>query len=150
MNKFSAEIKKIPDKEASYIEVPFDVEAIYGKKRVKVHALLDQVSYRGSIVKMGLPCYMLGIPKIIREQLQKTYGDRIEVVIEEDLEVRSVEVPEEIKVCLNKDELAYVNDLSFTSQKKLFQPWLSAKTTTTKQKHQELIVQAIQMREVKK
>lgn len=150
MNKFSAEIKKIPDKEASYIEVPFDVEAVYGKKRVKVHALLDQVSYRGSIVKMGLPCYMLGIPKIIREQLQKTYGDRIEVVIEEDLEVRSVEVPEEIKVCLNTDELAYVHDLSFTSQKKLFQPWLSAKTIATKQKHQELIVQAIQMREVKK
>ena len=55
--KFEAVIKKHPQKDAAYIEMPFDVEAVFGAKRVKVVAKFDGVEYRGSIVKMGLPCY---------------------------------------------------------------------------------------------
>ncbi|MGL5479695.1 MAG: DUF1905 domain-containing protein, partial [Clostridium sp.] len=51
--EFKAQIKKVEGKNASYIEIPFDVEAVYKKKRVKVKAKFDGIEYRGSIVKMG-------------------------------------------------------------------------------------------------
>jgi len=38
MKKFNAEIKKIEEKGGAYIEIPFDLEEVYGGKRVKVKA----------------------------------------------------------------------------------------------------------------
>ena len=38
MIKFDAIIKKAPDMDAAYIEIPFDVKATFGKGRVPVHA----------------------------------------------------------------------------------------------------------------
>lgn len=49
--EFDAVIQAIPEKNGAYIEIPFDVEAIFGAKRVKVKATFDDVEYRGSIVK---------------------------------------------------------------------------------------------------
>ena len=43
MKKFNAEIKKIEGKDGAYIEIPFDVEEVYGAKRVKVKATFDVV-----------------------------------------------------------------------------------------------------------
>lgn len=67
--KFEAVIQKHPGKDATFIEIPFDVEETFGSKRVKVKAKFDEVEYRGSIVKMGVPCYMIGITKAIRKEL---------------------------------------------------------------------------------
>ena len=66
--KFEAVIKKVPDKDATFIEIPFDVEKEFGAKRVKVKAKFDGVDYRGSIVNMGLGCHMIGITKAIRSK----------------------------------------------------------------------------------
>ena len=90
---FKAEIKKHKDKDATYIEVPLDVEKEFGSKRVKVRVKFDNIDYRGSIVKMGLPCYMIGITKEIRNKIGKSYGDIISVEIEKDEDERIVELP---------------------------------------------------------
>lgn len=37
MKKFNAEIKKIEDKDGTYVEIPFNVEEVFGTKRVKVY-----------------------------------------------------------------------------------------------------------------
>ena len=39
--EFDAEIKKVPDIDGAYIEIPFDVKSEFGKGRVKVHVLFD-------------------------------------------------------------------------------------------------------------
>ena len=103
MKKFNAEIKKIEDKDGAYIEIPFDVEEVYGAKRVKVKATFDGVEYRGSIVKMGLPCYIIGITKEIRKKIEKEPGDIIEVTIEKDEEDRVVEIPTDFKERIELD-----------------------------------------------
>jgi hypothetical protein len=81
--EFDAEIKKVPDIDGAYVEIPFDVKAVFGKGRVPVNATFDGVPYRGSLVKMGLPCHIIGIRKEIRRQIGKQPGDTVRVTIEE-------------------------------------------------------------------
>ena len=121
MKKFNAEIKKIEGKDGAYIEIPFDVEEVYGAKRVKVKATFDGVEYRGSIVKMGLPCYIIGITKEIRKKIEKEPGDIIEVTIEKDEEDRVVEIPTDFKerIELDNNIKEFWNTLSFSIQKNM-------------------------------
>ena len=81
--EFNAEIKKVPDIDGAYIDIPFDVKAEYGKGRVAVHATFDGEPYDGSIVKMGTPCHIIGIRKDIRAKIGKQPGDTISVTVTE-------------------------------------------------------------------
>ena len=80
---FDGEIKKVSDIDGAYVEIPFDVKAVFGKGRVKVHATFDGVAYDGSLVKMKTPCHILGLRKDIRSQIQKQPGDSVHVTIKE-------------------------------------------------------------------
>jgi hypothetical protein len=81
--KFDAEIKKVPDIDGAYIEIPFDVKTEFGKGRVKVCATFDGEPYNGSVVKMGTPCHIIGIRKDIRAKIGKQPGDVIKVTLKE-------------------------------------------------------------------
>jgi hypothetical protein len=81
--EFDAIIKKVPDIDGAYVEIPFDVKAIFGKGHVPVYATFDNFPYQGSIVKMGTPCHIIGIRKDIRQQIGKQAGDSVHVTIEE-------------------------------------------------------------------
>ncbi|GHT20349.1 hypothetical protein AGMMS4957_06960 [Bacteroidia bacterium] len=81
--KFEAEIKKVPDIDGAYVEIPFDVKSEFGKGRVKVLATFDDERYEGSIVKMGTPCHIIGIRKDIRKKINKQAGDVIRVTVRE-------------------------------------------------------------------
>ena len=84
---YKTKIIKNEDMDAGYIIFPYDVKKEFGMGRVKVRAMFDDVLYEGSIVNMGVKnddgsvCYIIGIPRIIREQLNKSYGDEINVSI---------------------------------------------------------------------
>lgn len=80
---FEAVIRKVPDIDGAYVEVPFDVREIFGKGRVKVHAEFDRVPYDGSLVRMGTPGHILGIRKDIRAAIGKQPGDTVHVTIRE-------------------------------------------------------------------
>ena len=85
---FNAEIKKVPDIDGAYIEIPFDIKKMFGKGRLKVHATFDGEPYNGSIVNMGVKnadgsvCYILGVRKDIRVKIGKEAGDVVEVMFE--------------------------------------------------------------------
>ena len=87
--EFEAEIKKVPDMDGAYVEVPFNIRKEYGKGRVKVAATFDDVVYNGSIVNMGAKnvdgsiCYIIGITKDIRVKIDKEVGDMAKVTIKE-------------------------------------------------------------------
>lgn len=139
MEKFNAIIKSIEDKDGAYIEIPFDVEKVYGAKRVKVKATFDGIEYRGSIVKMGLPCYMIGITKALRSKIGKQPGDNIEVTIEKDEEERVVEIPEEFREEIKKDSdiEEFWNSLSFSIKNKYIKWITSAKKEDTRKRRLE-------------
>lgn len=81
--EFEAEIKKVPDIDGAYIEIPFDVKAEFGKGRVPVTASFDGEIYAGSLVRMKTPGHIIGIRKEIRGIIGKQPGDRVKVTIKE-------------------------------------------------------------------
>lgn len=86
MNKsfeFEAIIKKVPDLNGAYIEIPLDVKAVFGKGRVPVRATFDGEHYDGQLVKMGTPGHIIGIRKDIRAKIGKQPGDTIHVTLQE-------------------------------------------------------------------
>ena len=81
--EFTAVIRKVPDIDGAYVEIPFDVREEFGKGRVKVHATFDGVGYDGSLVRMGTPCHILGLRKDIRPRIGKPPGDTVAVRLQE-------------------------------------------------------------------
>lgn len=81
--EFDAVIKKVPDLDGAYIDIPFDVKKEFGKGRVPVTATFDSEPYEGSLVKMSTPGHIIGIRKDIRAKIGKQAGDTIKVTIEE-------------------------------------------------------------------
>ena len=77
--EFDAVILQNGDMDAAYVEVPFDIKALFGKGRLLVHATFDGVPYDGQIVKMGTPCFIIGLRKDIRKQIGKSFGDTVHV-----------------------------------------------------------------------
>ena len=81
--EFDAEIKKNPDMDAAYVEIPFDVKAAFGKARVPVRATFDGEVYDGQLVKMGTPCHIIGVHRDIRAKIGKQQGDTVRVTLRE-------------------------------------------------------------------
>lgn len=87
IHQFTATIERSGDMEAAYVRVPIDIKKEYGKGRLKVQATFDGEPYNGSVVNMGVKnadgsvCYIIGIPQAIRKKIDKTFGDKVEVVL---------------------------------------------------------------------
>ena len=81
--EFDAVILQNEEMDAAYVEVPFGIKALLGKGRLSVHATFDDVPYDGQIVKMGTPCYIIGVRKDIRKQMGKSFGDTVHVTFYE-------------------------------------------------------------------
>ena len=87
--EYDAVLYELEDSGGAYVQFPWDIRERFGKGRVKVHAEFDGIGYDGSIVNMGLKnadgsvCYIIGVLKSIRKQLNKSDGDSIHVRIEE-------------------------------------------------------------------
>jgi hypothetical protein len=119
----------------AFVTIPFDVEKTFGKKRVKVKATIAGEPDRGSLVRMGGDCHILGVRKDIREKTGKTFGDEIEIEIEEDTERREVSIPQDLKKAFENDPEAgdIFSQLSYTHQKEYVQWIEEARRDQTRQ-----------------
>ena len=59
------------------VEVPFDIKALFGKGRLLVNATFDGIPYSGQVVKMGTPCYIIGVSKQILHSALPEAEERI-------------------------------------------------------------------------
>ena len=119
----------------AYVEIPFDVEEAFGSKRPKVKAMIEGVPYRGTLMRMGSECHILGILKDIREQIGKSFGDEVTVTVEPDTDPRVIEVPKDLMKELknNKEAKAFFDKLSYTHQKEYVRWVEEAKKDETRQ-----------------
>lgn len=133
MKEFLAEIKKQEGIDGTYVEIPFDVEAVFGAKRVKVKAWFDGMEYRGSIVRMG-GCFMIGLTQALRKAIAKSPGDAVKVKVEKDEEERTIELPEDFQRALNKNAAAkeFYGGLSFSRKREFYQWIIEAKKSETR------------------
>lgn len=127
---------------ATGIEIPFDVEAVFGSKRVPVKAVINGAEYRGSIVRMGGK-YMLGIPKAFRETAGIHAGEHIVVTIERDTDERTVAVPNDFAEVLVRSGLRDAFDtMSYTHRKEHVRAIEEAKAAETRTRR---IAKAVEM-----
>ena len=110
----------------AFVEVPFDVEAAFGSKRPKVKAMIEGIPYRGTLTRMGTDCHVLGIRKEIREQIGKTFGDEVTIMLESDTEPRVIEIPDQLQKAFKAEKEAKVRfeRLSYTHQKE-YVSWIN-------------------------
>ena len=105
---------------------PYDVQQEFGTRgRVPVKAIIDGVSYVGTMIKYGRPQHMLPLLKAIRNQIGKRAGDTVSVIVERDETVRTIEIPPAFKAALRKEGLlASFEKLSYTHRKEYIR-WIS-------------------------
>src|SRR5687768_16174062 len=124
--------------DATGITIPFDVEEVFGSKRVPVKATVNGEVYRGSIVRMGGK-YMLGIPKAFREAAGIMAGDNIVVTLEKDVAVRTVDIPDDLAKEFRKDKGLKTGwgNLSYTIRKENVRSLTDAKQPETRARRLE-------------
>lgn len=144
---FTAIIEQHEGLDAGYIRFPYDVKELYGVRgRIAVKAIFDQqVIYCGSLVKKGYPCHILGITKEIRHQLGKTLGDKITVEIQQDLEIREIIVPDDVKPLLDKFPRAkkFYESLSYTDRKEYIRWIENAQKAETRERRIGIFVEKL-------
>jgi hypothetical protein len=98
---------------------PFDVQKAFGTGgQVPVKVSFDGVLYSGTMVTYGRPQHMLPLLKNIREKIGKGPGDVVDVVVERDETLRTVEVPPEFSKMMKKaGVLGFFEKLSYTHRK---------------------------------
>lgn len=136
-------LEKHPTMEATGITIPFDVEQVFGSKRVAVRATVNGTVYRGSIVRMGGK-YMLGIPKAFRDKAGISAGEKIKVTIEADDEPRTVEMPKDLSAAIKKAGVSKTwEKLSYTHRKEHVRAVEEAKRPETRMKRIEKAVEML-------
>jgi hypothetical protein len=128
----------------AFVEIPFDVEKAFGSKKPRIKAMIEGVPYRGTLVRMGSECHMLIILKGIREQIGRTFGDKVKITVEADDEPRVIEVPKDLikEFKKDKDAKAFFDKLAHTHQKE-YVKWIEeARRDETRQAR---IVKTVEM-----
>lgn len=134
--RFTAKIIKTPGIDSGYIEFPFEAEKEFGRKgQIKVKAFFDGYEYRGSLVRMGHPCHIIGLNKKVREAIGKGPGDFVDVLIVEDKEERTVEIPVDFATAMGKNgnSKEVFDKLSFTHRNEYVEWINSAKKKETRE-----------------
>jgi hypothetical protein len=139
--KFKARIEA-GDGGGAYVLFPYDTEKEFATKgKVPVKATLQGVPYAGSLMRMGCPQHMLGVPKAIRVQLGKSPGDTIDVELWKDDEARTLEVPAAFEELMKKEGLLPAFEkLSYTHRKEYCRWIADAKKEETRLKRLEKAV----------
>lgn len=124
------------------IEIPFDVPAFFGRKRVPVKGTIDGASYRSTIAVYGGK-YYLGFNKKVREAAGGVGpGDKVKIVIEQDESERDVEIPKDFADTMPKATRAFFDSLSYSHRREYVQWIEAAKKQETRDRR---IVKAIDM-----
>lgn len=118
---------------AAIPEISQDKKAPFGW--VKVKGTIDNVELKNyKLMPMGNGKLFLPVKAAIRKKIGKAAGDWVKVVLFSDNS--TVEIPDELLLCLQEEPLALQNFLGYTDgQQKEFIDWIySGKTEATKVK----------------
>jgi uncharacterized protein DUF1905/bacteriocin resistance YdeI/OmpD-like protein len=132
--KFKAKIQP-GDGGGAFVVFPFDTEKEFRTKgKVPVQVTFDGVPDRSALFRWGLPQHLLGLHKAIREQIGKKPGDNVEVVVWKDEEIRTLEIPAELKKRMEQEKLLpFFETLSYTHRKEYCRWITEAKKEETRQ-----------------
>lgn len=143
--EFTAILIKVPDMDATYVMIPFDVKKEFGRKsHVKVKAWINGWLYRGSIADMGEGNSLI-VTKEIRRMIGKHPGDQVHIVVEEDKDERGIEIPADLKKVFreNPEAVNYFITLSHSNRKEYVKWITDAKRQETREMRLEKIIELL-------
>jgi hypothetical protein len=135
--KFTA-VLQVEGKTATFIEVPLDVPAIFGGKRVSVRGTINGFPFRSTVATYGDRFY-LPVNKGVREGAGASAGETVNVELERDEAPRKVEIPYDLADALKAapDAGKKFKGLSYTHQKE-YVSWITeAKRDATRRSRVE-------------
>lgn len=143
---FDAILIKDATMDVFYVHIPFNVEEVFGKKRLPINAWFDGHLYKGTLARYNSLDWNLIVNKQIRAKLNKEAGEYVQVVIEEDMAPREIETPEILLNIFkeNKEAEASFNKMSFTHKKEIVLYILEAKKEETKMRRVEKSIRYLQ------
>jgi len=127
------------DQGACFIRVPPQTLTALGEgKRAPVKVTLNGYTYRTTIAVYGGKSY-IGVRREVREAAGVAAGDRLTVGLEYDAQVRTVDLPQVLRVALEADAAtaAAFEKLSYTRRKEFVQWVTGAKRAETQRRRME-------------
>jgi hypothetical protein len=120
------------------VEVPFDIEKVFGRKRMPIVVTVNGVKYRTTVAVYG-GRYFFPMRRAIREQAGVPANGTCRLTIEPDLAPRVVEAPRDLMTAMRKHApaLARWKTWSYTHQKELVDWVTSAKRAETRERRIE-------------
>lgn len=128
-------VRQTDEGSATYIEVPLDVPAVFGRARVPVRGTLNGHQFRSTIAVYG-GRYYLPVNRRLREGAGVAAGEVIAVEIEHDDEERTVETPADLAAALEADPAAAAafERLSYSHRREYVEWITEAKREATRQR----------------
>jgi hypothetical protein len=139
---------KIEGKEAGVVAAitpPVDVIEWFGTRaRVPIRGTINGFPFRSSLMPMG-GCHMMPVNKTLCQGAGVKPGDVVDVVMERDVVVRTVEAPPELKKELAKSKVARErwDGLAFTHKKEMAFSISGAKQEETRKRRLEKVMRVL-------
>lgn len=134
--RFKVKLQGEAGSSVAWMDAPFDVQETFGTKaRVPVSGTINGFPFRSSLMPMG-GCHGMAVNKTMREGAKAKAGDVVEVVMQRDVDERTVEAPPELERELSKNKKARErwNSLAFTHKKEMANCIRDAKQEETKKR----------------
>lgn len=148
MYKFEAQLKRGINRQGwTYVDIPALVSKKFKDKgRIPVAGYIDREPFRTSILSKGDGMYYLFVSQPLQKKLGKTVGDYLKIQLAEDIEPRTVDVPNDIIEAFSVSRKAISTFAGFSySHKKELTEWINeAKKAETRERR---IIKAIVMLE---
>ena len=141
---FETTLEKHRASSATAIKFPFDVEKVFGKKRIPVCGTINKAPFRSTIFRMNGE-FLMVINRNLRIAANAAAGDVVKVEIEPDAAPREVELPADLLAALNENLSAKENweKLSYTHRKEFVEAIREAKKPETRTRRIEKTVQEL-------
>ncbi len=91
----------------TYLTVPFNAAKEYdGQGQIQVKGTINRAPYRSTLLPHGDGKHFLVVKKDIRDKIGATAGDSVNVTMEQDSKPRSVLIPKDFKLALERNKKA--------------------------------------------
>ena len=144
--RFKVKLEGKPGSSVAGFTAPFDVMATFGTRaRVPVRGTVNGFPFRSSLMPMG-GGHIMAVNQTMREGAKAKAGNVVEVVMERDVEERTVEAPPELKKELAKNKKAQERweTLAFTHKKEMANSIREAKQEETRKRRLEKVMRVLE------
>jgi multidrug efflux pump subunit AcrB len=121
--RFRAELQR-EGKTGTYIVVPLDVPAVFGRARPPVRGTVNGAPFRSTITKYGGDDYYLVVNRQVREAAGVAAGETVEMELELDAKPRTVRVPKDLADALDDETRAVFDRMSYTHRREYVE-WIN-------------------------